>query len=216
MTETRKGMSRSAPGSRGLAKLRCLEINDEWEDFWQKREQETQLIEATIHWQGGVHTRLCVNKRKTPVGSKTDESLIVTVRQVAETLGDAEIARILNMKKTFTPRGLRWTRDRARDFRKRHGIPCSKTAPNPDILTGQQAAEYLGISRNGLLGLIRVGAVHHNQVTDFGPWRISRVELDSENLQRLVRILKATGRVPSQGGCLDQQPSLFPMKSNMV
>ena len=35
--QKRKGMSWSEPGSRGLAKLRCLEINDEWEDFWQKR-----------------------------------------------------------------------------------------------------------------------------------------------------------------------------------
>ena len=35
--QKRKDMSWSEPGSRGLAQLRCLEINNDWDDFWQKR-----------------------------------------------------------------------------------------------------------------------------------------------------------------------------------
>ena len=175
---------------------------------------ERKQIEATIHWQGGAHTRIQVEKRGTPIGSKADTSLVETVTKLAESLDDAEIARILNMQKTTTPRGLPWTQDRAREFRRSHHIRLKDRTPNPDLMTGQQAAEYLGISRNGLLGLIRIGVVHKNQVTDFAPWRISRVRLDSEAVQRLVRTLKSTGRLPAQGGCLEDQVPLLPMKSS--
>jgi hypothetical protein len=70
------------------------------------------------------------------------------------------------------------------------------------------AAAYLGISRNGLLGLERLGAVSRNQVTDFAPWRVSKAELDSERVQRLVAHLKRLGRLP-KGGCPKQQSDLF-------
>jgi len=170
---------------------------------------DIQQLEVTVHWQGGVHTRLHVNKRATPVGSKTDPSLIDAIRELADSLGDAEIARILNMKKTTTPMDLRWTQDRVRAFRSTHRIRLGRRAPDPDILTAQQAAKYLGISRNGLITLVRVGAVHNGQITDFAPWQISRAELDSERIRSLVRALKTTGRVPRQQGCPDHQTTLF-------
>ena len=68
---------------------------------------EHQRLELVIHWQGGVHTKLHVRKRATPVGSKTDPSLVELVRGLT-LLSDAEIARVLNMKKEPTPRGMQW------------------------------------------------------------------------------------------------------------
>jgi hypothetical protein len=62
----------------------------------------------TIHWAGNTCTRLTVNKRATPVGSKADASLTELVAKLAETLDDGETARILNMKKLRTPRDLLW------------------------------------------------------------------------------------------------------------
>ena len=53
-----------------------------------------------------------------------------------------------------------------------------------------------------------MGAVSKNQVTDFAPCRIRREELDSEQVQRLVRILKASGRLPKGGGS-KRQLTLF-------
>jgi len=53
---------------------------------------EHQRLELVVHWQGGVHTRLHVKKRVTPVGSKTDPSLVETVEKLsAQGLSDAEI-----------------------------------------------------------------------------------------------------------------------------
>jgi len=80
-------------------------------------------------------------------------------------------------------------------------------------LTGsQQAREYLGVGYNGLLGLIKRGVIHTNQVTDFAPWRIPKQELDSEVVQDLVQTLRATGRLPAWGSP-QTQTRLFRGKS---
>jgi DNA invertase Pin-like site-specific DNA recombinase len=171
-------------------------------------------IEVVIHWQGGAHTRIEIDKRATPIGSRADGSLVDLVRRLAQSLDDANIARILNMKKTTTPRGLPWTQDRVTEFRKHQHIVLPAPAHDPDLLTGQQAADHLGISRSGLIALIREGIVDKQQVTDFAPWSISKRQLDSAEVQRAVRSLKATGRVTAQGGCLDGQRSLFPGNSS--
>jgi hypothetical protein len=166
----------------------------------------------TIHWAGNTCTKLAVQKRATPVGSKADPSLTELVAELADSLDDGEIARILNMKKLFTPRELAWTKDRVHAFRSHHRIRQGTLAPGPDVVTGQQARDYLGIGYHGLTALIRRGAIHTNQVTDFAPWRISRAELDSERVQYLVRVLKKTGRLPPEGGCPQRQQSLFSEK----
>jgi hypothetical protein len=146
------------------------------------------------------------------LGSKAATSLVETVKELSQTLDDAQIARILNMKKIPTPRELRWTQDRVQQFRHHHGIRQRGQPPDDRFFTCQQAREYLGVGYNGLMGLIRRGVIHKNQVTDFAPWRIPREELDSEDVQSLVRTLKAKGRLPA-GGCPQAQTRLFRGKS---
>ena len=119
-------------------------------------------------------------------------------------MSDAEIARILNMKQMTTPRGLRWTQDRVRDFRKQHRIRSAKLREDADHLTMNATQAFLGISHNALLALTRMGAISKNQVTDFAPWRISRKQLDSEQVRQLVKVLKSTGRLPKGGSPKDQ------------
>jgi len=169
-----------------------------------------QQLELTIHWQGGAHTRLLVKKRVTPIGSKTDPSLIETIKTLAsQGLSDAEITRILNMKETATPRGERWSHDRVAAFRKTHRIKIA-SSPDDGYLTGKQVAEHFGISRHGVEGLLRVGALHNHQTIDFAPWRIARAEVESEKVARLVEHLKRTGRLPRHGGCPENQLPLTP------
>jgi predicted transcriptional regulator with HTH domain len=123
------------------------------------------------------------------------------------------------MKTLLTPRDLPWTMDRVKSFRAHHRIRKTKQTSAEDVLTGQQARQYLGIGYNGLLALIRRGLVHTHQVTDFAPWRIPRAELDSEEVQKLVRVLKKTGRCPAGRGSPEtrnSQTSLFPSKSSIL
>ena len=171
-------------------------------------EPAEQRLAALIHWQGGVHTRVCVDKRATPVGSKADIDVVETVRKLAQTIGDAEIARVLSMKRIPSPRGLPWTQDRAMAFRRHHHIALGTHRPS-DRLTGYQAADLLGISRNGLRGLIRVGALQTHQVTDFAPWQIDKAELAGDRVQTLVAYLKKFGRLPPDGRCPEQQELLL-------
>jgi len=102
------------------------------------------------------------------------------------------------------------------DFRRHHRIKFGSGRQNADVLAGQQAAQYLGISRNGLSGLSCVGAVHKRQLTDFAPWRISKAELDSERVQRVVRALKATGRILRDFVDCDDQLAIFPDKPSQA
>lgn len=173
-----------------------------------KHEVENRCLEVTIHWKGGAHSRINVTKRATPVGNKADPSLVKLVRDLAAELSDAEVTRILNMKKLQTPRGLRWTEERVTAFRKQHRIRTVKLQRGCDRLTMSEATKYLGIGHNGLLGLVRLGAVSRNQITEFAPWRVSRSELDSDRVQSLVRFLKTTGRLP-RGGSPKNQLTLF-------
>jgi hypothetical protein len=174
---------------------------------------ESRQLKITVHWAGDACTSVAVTKRATPVGSKADSSLTELVHELAQSLDDGEIARILNMKKMTTPRGLRWSQDRVRAFRSHHRIRRVRQGGDPDVLTGQQARDYLGIGYNGLMALVRRGVVHTNQVTDFAPWRIEREELDSEPVKTLVATLKTRGRLPPQGGSPEGQGRLFPTKS---
>ena len=75
-------------------------------------------------------------------------------------------------------------------------------------MTMTQAQEHLGVSHNGLLALVRRGVIDPNQVTDFAPWRIARQEIESDEVHDMIKVLKATGRLP-KGGSPKSQPGLF-------
>lgn len=175
--------------------------------------RDDDRLAFTLHWVGDACTQLSIKKRATPVGSRTDPSLIELVRELADTLDDGEIARILNMKKLATPRGLSWTSDRVASFRSHNRIKLGHRADDPNVLTGQQTRDYLGIGYNGLMALVRRGAIITNQVTDFAPWRISKAQLDSEPVRSLVAHLKEHGRLPPAGGSPEGQRELFSVKT---
>ncbi len=121
---------------------------------------------------------------------------------------DADAARVLNMHGTTTPSDLPWTVERVGRFRNAHRIRIGKRPSRGQHLTMSEAAAHLGISRNGLLGLERLGVLSRNQVMEYAPWRVERKQLDSERVQALVRTLKATGRLP-RGGCPEGQLGLL-------
>ena len=170
---------------------------------------EQKRLEVTIHWQGGVHTQIHVKKYDRRHRRATDPDLVKMVRKLAgDGISDADSARVLNMHGTSTPSGLPWTAERVTHFRWAHHIRRKERSRTEELLTMSEAATYLGISRNGLLGLERTGALSRNQVMEFAPWRIERKQLDSVHVQALVKTLKAKGRLP-RGGCPEAQLRLL-------
>ena len=171
------------------------------------------MLHFIIHWHGGSHTKASVKKRKTPIGNKTDKSLIENVKKLATRLEDAEIARVLNMSGETTPAGLRWNKDRVSNFRRRHRIKQQKKDTS-NVLTAEKAAEYLGVSRRALDKLVKVGLIDTNQVMSFAPWEIPRSTLESVEVQNAVKNLRNTGRLFPRNGYSKKQRSLFPDCSN--
>jgi len=170
---------------------------------------EEKQLEVTIHWRGGVHTQIHVKKYDRRRGAAADPDLIEMVGKLAgDGITDADSARVLNMHGTTTPGGLTWTVARVTSFRRTHQIRYGKRPSSEEYLTMSEAATHLGISRNGLLGLERIGALSRNQVMEYAPWRVERKELESERVQALVRTLKTEGRLP-KGGCPEGQLSLL-------
>ncbi|MBI4880694.1 MAG: recombinase family protein [Planctomycetes bacterium] len=170
-------------------------------------DREQQELRVLLHWKGGVHTELRVPKKSWVRGRKTDPSVVDLVQQLARTLPDADIARILNIKAFTTPTGLRWTQSRVAELRANHHI---RVAPprDPELFTCEQAMSYLGVSRNTLRALIERGVLHNRQVTEYAPWQIAKSELDSKPLRDLISCLRATGRLP-KGGSPTSQLRLF-------
>lgn len=172
-------------------------------------DSEHQRLNVVIHWQGGAHSNIHVPKHPRPKGTRrTDPSLVELVRQLAEHVNDAQAARILNMKNLETPRGKKWTQERVKVFRVKHGISQKTLTTVSNGLTQNQAATYLGISRNTLNVIAERGLITTNQVTSFAPWRVPCEQLDSEPVQSLVQALKRTGRLP-KGGCSKGQKLIF-------
>jgi hypothetical protein len=177
-----------------------------------KHEPEQQRLEVTIHWQGGAHSRIHVPKRAENGFKKAAPSLVNVVRELAAELPDADITRILNMQRVPTPKGHRWTQDRVEAFRHHHGIALGKPKKNPDILTMNETISFLRIGHNALLRLVKLGAISPNQITEYAPWKVSRSELESDRVQRLVKVLKETGRLP-RGGSPENQLTIFDDKN---
>jgi hypothetical protein len=119
---------------------------------------------------------------------------------LANEIDDTGIARILNMQRIVSARGLRWNKTRVGHFRATYRIQSHPRKSDPNILNFNESKEYLGISGNGILGLVDRGAINKNQLTEFAPWKVKKSELDSERVQLLVEYLKKHGRFPKKGG----------------
>ncbi len=170
---------------------------------------EEECMQAVIHWKGGVHTMVRVRKRRVSRGSKADPDLVVTVRDLAgDGVDDTEAARALNLNKLLTPRGLAWTQERVSRFRKQHGIVLRQR--ESEVLSANQAADYLETSRSSINRMEKLGLITRNQVLPYAPWRIERSELDSEPVRSAVTRLQTTGRLPAKGECSNDQLALFP------
>ena len=158
------------------------------------------LVKMTIHWAGGAHTLCHATKRKRRPGGRTDPKLLDKIRILANEIDDTGIARILNMQRIVSARGLRWNKTRVGHFRATYRIQSHPRKSDPNILNFNESKEYLGISGNGILGLVDRGAINKNQLTEFAPWKVKKSELDSERVQLLVEYLKKHGRFPKKGG----------------
>lgn len=176
-----------------------------------KLNSEMNVLNFTIHWKGGTHTQLEMERPKSATAQKTSFDVLEIIRKMAVRYGDDQIASVLNRLGHRTGKGKRWNQNRVKTARRNHSIEGQKRmTPDPDILTLSQAARYCGVSHRTIERLVEAGLLKRQQVAPRAPWEIRRKDLDGELVCGILDHLRQTGKLVLTGrGDLDRQTSLF-------
>lgn len=156
-------------------------------------DRETSEIVLVVHWVGGRHSQLRVQKNKPGhTGRWTDPDAIKTIGCMAGKWPDQQIALTLNRLKIRTGSGLTWTEGRIRAIRHQHKLPAyDPSNAIDDTLSLQQAAQLLCVSTTVVRRLIESRALAAIQVAPGAPWQILREDLEREEVRKEIEAVKS-------------------------
>jgi hypothetical protein len=163
-------------------------------------DQQTNELLVVVHWVGGVHTELRLNRRRRgQSGAHTSKDLVEAVRMLARTSDDDVIAGVLNKNGLKTGRGNRWTKERVHSLRVRNAIPVRCADPkSAQWLTLKHAAALAKISPSALRHAAERGEIPAEHPLPIGPWIFARKALEGSDIRAVLgRIRKGAGAVPS-------------------
>jgi DNA invertase Pin-like site-specific DNA recombinase len=158
---------------------------------------EPPQVTLVVHWKGGKHTQLVVRKNRAG-GHRycTDRAVIDVVRDLARSLPDSEIARILNRLGYRTGQLNSWTAARVASLRYGHQIPAADRTASARLLTIVEAARALGVSPMTVRRLIIGKVLPATQPVPYAPWAIRHEDLAIEPVQRAAEAVKKERRLP--------------------
>lgn len=142
---------------------------------------EGETIHLLLHWQGGDHTELAVQKNKTGEHRwKTSVNTEALIAGLARQMPDFSIVSLLNRIGVRSARGLTWTEGRLRSFRSDRGIAIYRQGERAERgeLTLGEAAQTLGVSKPTVLRLIEQRVLPAHQICRGAPWVIQRNDLN--------------------------------------
>ena len=149
-----------------------------------------------LHWAGGVHTELHVERNKTGQHRHSaDRSVIELVSELAKICHDKTIAAILNCLGYKTGQEKTWNASRVAGLRGYHKIaPFQK---QDGWVTQEEAARELQVSDTVVKRLIRERVLPAKQVVKFAPWIIEEKDLLLPAVQQQVKAARRGGhRLP--------------------
>jgi len=174
---------------------------------------EKKTLEFTIHWKGGAHTQLVMERPRPVTEIATPMEALEIIRRMAVRHGDDQIASVLNRLGYSTGKQKRWNQNRVATVRRNYSIPGQKRAlPDPDRVSLSEAARICGVSHRTIERLVEAGLLKREQAAPRAPWEIRRADLNAEPVQSIVKRLLRTGRLVLQGGCAKNQTALFAEK----
>jgi len=149
-----------------------------------------------LHWAGGVHTELHVERNKTGQHRHSvDRSVIELVSDLAKICQDKTIAAILNRLGYTTGQEKTWNASRVAGLRGYHKIaPFQK---QDGWVTQEEAARELQVSNTVVKRLIRERILPAKQVVKCAPWIIEKKDLVLPAVQAQVKAVRRGGhRLP--------------------
>ena len=80
------------------------------EEIIVRTDQDKKTLELVIHWKGGAHTQLAMERPRSATGTATPMEALEIIRRMAVRYGDDQIASVLNRRGYSTGKGMRWNR----------------------------------------------------------------------------------------------------------
>jgi len=142
---------------------------------------EGDSVRFIVHWQGGDHTELRL--QKTPIGRHTkitNNDTIELIRSLARQQPDGIIAATINRLGHRTAHGYTWTAPRVCAIRNGHGIAPYREGERQERkeLTVDEVAAILQLAHTSVLRLIRQKSLAATQACRNAPWTIRQDDLD--------------------------------------
>src|SRR5215467_6399962 len=180
------------------------------EEIIVRRGPDKTTLELIIHWKGGAHTQLAMERPRSATETATPLEALEIIRRIAVRHGDDQIASVLNRLGYSTGKGKRWNQTRVATARRNHSIAGQKRAlPDPETVSLSEAARICGVSHHTIERLVEAGVLKREQVTPRAPWEIRRTDLDAEPIRNIIDRLLRTGKLILEGGCAEDQTALF-------
>ena len=180
------------------------------EEIIVRTDQDKKTLELVIHWKGGAHTQLAMDRPRSATETATPMEALEIIKRMAVRHGDDQIASVLNRLGYSTGKGKRWNQTRVATARRNHSITGQKRAlPDPERVSLSEAARICGVSHHTIERLVEAGLLMREQATPRAPWEIRRADLDGEPIRMIIDRLLRTGKLLLQGGCAADQPALF-------
>ena len=180
------------------------------EEIVVQTDADRKILEFVIHWKGGAHTRLVMDRPRSATETTTPMEALEIIRRMAIRHGDDQIASVLNRLGYSTGKGKRWNQTRVHTARRNHSISGQKRAlPDLEWVSLNEAARICGVSHHTIERLVESGLLTREQATPRAPWRIRRADLEAEPVRSIVERLLRTGKLILRGECAEIQSPLF-------
>lgn len=164
-----------------------------------------------VHWKGGVHSELHVNRNGTgQTRHVTDEKAIELIEELSRVCDDAAIAQVLNRLGYRTGQGQTWHVHHVQSMRHCRGLANHRRSG--EWLSLEETARALGVSNTVIQRLIREKILPARQVVAYAPWVIERASLELAAVQVRIHAVHHRRKLPRP---VPEQRE-FPMKQGIL
>jgi DNA invertase Pin-like site-specific DNA recombinase len=142
---------------------------------------EKDTVRLVLHWQGGDHTQLQLQKMRSGQHRfLTGADIVEIVRALARIETDARIASILNKTGRRSAHGQAWTSRLVCSLRHNHSIAVYSEGEKQarGEMSVSEAARVFGVTPTAVLRLIRLKQLPATQVCANAPWILCRTDVE--------------------------------------